>query len=415
MTDRKFNFIKKEINNLPSPASGKQVFYRDSQVNGLALSVSEAGTKSFVYYRKVKGRPYKQHLGHFPDMSIELARGKATELNSLLAQGVDFWQEKAEKKKELTFKELFDKYIEDYAMKHTKTWAETQANYGRHFQRWNNVKLSEITQGMVQDWFNNLAGEYIPIEKRYTHQDTANRNYDTMRAVITWGTKKNPPLFIGTNPCIGIKKFKTKPRERFMQPGDEFERFSASVSKEPNPMLRDFFWMCLLTGARKSNVMAMRWDQISIDLHRWNIPDTKNDDSHSVPLTTDAMAIIRRRNESKENSPWVFPSDGKTGHLVSPKTAWKRLLKRAGIENLRIHDLRRTAGSYMAIQGVSPTIIGKALGHKSLQATAVYARLTQDPVLQAMENAQAALSNPERLLKTRKDTVVEFDTAKAAK
>ena len=74
------------------------------------------------------------------------------------------------------------------------------------------------------------------------------------------------------------------------------------------------------------------------------------------------------------------------------------MLERAGIENLRIHDLRRTAGSYMAIQGVSPTIIGKALGHRSPQATAIYARLTQDPVRQALENAQAALAKPERLL-----------------
>jgi integrase len=88
---------------------------------------------------------------------------------------------------------------------------------------------------------------------------------------------------------------------------------------------------------------------------------------------------------------------GERGHLVSPRKAWLRVLERAGIENLRIHDLRRTAGSYMAIQGVSPAIIGRALGHRSPQATAVYARLTQDPVRQALENAQAALVAPEKL------------------
>lgn len=95
---------------------------------------------------------------------------------------------------------------------------------------------------------------------------------------------------------------------------------------------------------------------------------------------------------------WVFPSDrkgrktGELSHLSNPKEAWKRLLKRAGIKDLRIHDLRRTAGSYMAIQGVSPTIIGKALGHRSQAATAMYARLTQDPARQAMIKAQEALT-----------------------
>ena len=85
--------------------------------------------------------------------------------------------------------------------------------------------------------------------------------------------------------------------------------------------------------------------------------------------------------------------------MSNPKEAWKRLIKRANIEDLRIHDLRRTAGSYMAIQGVSPTIIGKALGHRSQAATAMYARLTQDPVRQALIKAQEALSNPKKVLR----------------
>jgi integrase len=87
----------------------------------------------------------------------------------------------------------------------------------------------------------------------------------------------------------------------------------------------------------------------------------------------------------------VFPGPGKTGHLVEPKGAWQRILKRAKITNLRIHDLRRTLGSWQVAQGVSLAIIGKSLGHKSLQATQVYSRLTLDPVRDAMEKATDAL------------------------
>jgi integrase len=142
-----------------------------------------------------------------------------------------------------------------------------------------------------------------------------------------------------------------------------------------------------------------------MDLHQWRIPINKNGDSQTIPLTLNAMKILRdRKKVSDAHERWVFPSDragwktGERGHLVAPRKAFQRIIARAGIKDLRIHDLRRTAGSYMAIQNVSPTIIGKALGHRSMQATAVYARLTQDPVRQALENAQAALANPEKLL-----------------
>jgi hypothetical protein len=96
----------------------------------------------------------------------------------------------------------------------------------------------------------------------------------------------------------------------------------------------------------------------------------------------------------------VFPSDrtgkktGVLGHLISPHKAWKRIIERAEIQDLRIHDLRRTAGSYMAIEGISSTIIGKALGHKSPASTAIYTRLTQDPVRHALEKAHEALMRP---------------------
>ena len=113
------------------------------------------------------------------------------------------------------------------------------------------------------------------------------------------------------------------------------------------------------------------------------------------------MALLQRRTQAVDKDElWVFPADGASsktgerGHLIDPKKAWSRILDRAKIKDLRIHDLRRTAGSYMAIKGVSSAIIGKALGHRSPRSTAIYARLTEDPVRQALEEAQAAMTDP---------------------
>ncbi len=204
---------------------------------------------------------------------------------------------------------------------------------------------------------------------------------------------------------IGRTPFKSKPRERFIQPGEEFKKFAIALNAEPYQHIRDFFWMCLYTGARVSNVMSMRWEEINFDLQQWRIPLTKSGDSQTITLTLNALNILHDRKSADDLHPgWVFPSDrkgwktGDKGHIVSPRKAFQRIVERAGIEDLRIHDLRRTAGSYMAIQNVSPTIIGKALGHRSTASTAVYARLTQDPVRQALENAQEALKDPNKLL-----------------
>jgi integrase len=237
------------------------------------------------------------------------------------------------------------------------------------------------------------------------------RVFNTFRAVFGWGIGQG--LFIGDNPCIGATTFRTIPRERFIQPGAEFTKFAEALNAEYDSTIRDFFWMCLLTGARCSNVLAMEWSQVNLELLQWRIPITKNSESQTIPLTLNAVEILRHRKDDPEaHEQWVFPSGrkgwktGSTGHLVSPRKAFQRIIQRAGIEDLRIHDLRRTAGSYMAMQNVSLTIIGKALGHRSPQATAVYARLTQDPVRKALEDAQAAFSDPAKLLPSKAPTEI---------
>lgn len=117
---------------------------------------------------------------------------------------------------------------------------------------------------------------------------------------------------------------------------------------------------------------------------------TKNKESHLVPLTRPAVEILRRRSESGKTG-WVFPGRVKDCHLVEPKRVWYKLIKDAGVEDLRVHDLRRTLASYMAITNHSLPIIARALGHKSTQATQIYSRLTQDPVRNAMDLAIAQI------------------------
>ena len=282
----------------------------------------------------------------------------------------------------ITFGALFQFYVEKYARTRTKSWQELEKNYARYFQVWTDIPCHSIRRRDVQSWVDHLADAH--------GMHTANRSHDTFRLVFNWGLRKE--YVSCANPAIGIDRYKTKPRERFVEPGDELRRLVKAMLDYPNKTLGHFFFMCMYTGARKTNVMEMRWDEISLELKTWRIPDTKNGDSQTVALTRDALDILRMQKESND-SEWVFPSDRrKNTHITEPKKAWAKIIKAAGIDDLHIHDLRRTLGSYMAIIGISPTIIGKALGHKSPTSTAIYARLTQDPVRDAMEEALSSMS-----------------------
>ena len=134
-------------------------------------------------------------------------------------------------------------------------------------------------------------------------------------------------------------------------------------------------------------MLAMRWSEIDWDNRTWHVADTKSGEPHVVPLIDRALEILITR-KAEGPGEWVFPSmTGATGHLADPKKAWQRILERAEINDLRIHDIRRTLGSYQAIAGASLSVIGKSLGHKSQRATEVYARLHLDPVRASIEAA----------------------------
>lgn len=381
MLEKKFNFTKANIGNLPFPSKGKRAYYYDAKVRGLGVSLTDKGTITFIVYRKVDGKPERITLGRYPDLSIENARGLASDVNSQIAQGKNPNKEKAELRTESSVRELFDLYFERHAKVHKKSWKNDEWQYRLHLSHWGKRKISSIRNPDVEI----LHGK---IGKTHGHY-VANRVLSQLSIMFnkakSWGWN-------GSNPATGIKKFREVSRERFLQ-GDELPRFFKALEEENNRILADFFMISLLTGARKSNVLSMRWKDISFDQATWRIPETKNGSSHLVPLSSEMIDILKTRKDTRQND-WVFPSStSKSGHLEEPKSAWKRILQSAELQDLRLHDLRRTLGSWQAATGANSYVIGKSLGHKSQQATAIYARLNIDPVRESMEKATSAMIN----------------------
>jgi integrase len=151
----------------------------------------------------------------------------------------------------------------------------------------------------------------------------------------------------------------------------------------------------------------MQWSEINFIDGTWRIPETKNGTPQNVPLLKAAMDVLKvRRITIADEEPFVFPGIGKTGHLVEPKKVWANILANANIAALRIHDLRRTMGSWQSMTGASLAIIGKSLNHKSVQTTAIYARLDMDPVRNSMSTAADAMLKAGGITKAAKQETI---------
>jgi integrase len=392
------NLTKHAIAALPTPKAGKRVGYHDTRVPGLGVVVQDTGNRMFFWFRKVRGRRTWKTLGNFPDLTIEQARDKAQEINASLAK----WKATEhsgpspfERKGEPTLAAAVEDYVTKRLRSHAKNPDRAEAGV-----RWSAKKY-------LAPLLTRRLGTIRKDDVRKLHTDigekhgrvTANRVATLLRTIFNWAIDND--LWHGENPARRITLFAEASRERFLQP-DELARLFKALSNEPNKDLRDFVVLSLFTGARRGDVFSMRWSDITFETTSWRIPDPKVRVPYIVPLMPEAVEILNgRRNDSI----WVFPSRGKTGHLTGVKRSWTGLLTRAKIIGLHIHDLRRTLGSWQAAAGVSLPIIGASLGHQSQGATAIYARLNIDPVRQAVTAATqamlAAKENP-KLLKVPK-------------
>ncbi len=380
----KLNFTKRTIEALPRPRGSARAYHWDSKTRGLGIAVTPAGKKSFLLYRKIRGRPERINIGPYPDLSVEQARGRAGELNSAIARGENPAERKRAARSEMTLAELFDTYLEKYAKVHKRSWKGDEWQFGHYLSHWRARKLSEIMRAdvrLLHTHVGRLHGHYA-----------ANRLVALLHKLFAFASEEG---WEQPNPAHGVRRFKEKKRDRFLD-AQELRRFFAALTQEPNPTLRDFLLICLLTGARSGNVKAMRWEEINWDRATWTIPEPKNSEPHTIPLVDEALAVMAARKSDPERNPspeseYVFPGRGRTGHLVESKDRWRELLRRAKIRDFRLHDLRRTLGSWQAATGASLIVIGETLGHKRPETTAIYARLNLDTVRKALTTATRAL------------------------
>jgi integrase len=384
------------VEGVTTPAKS-QTFIRDDALTGFALRLTAGGAKSFVWEGRVKNssRMCRIVLGSFPLMTVAAARDAALAAKAQAATGIDPAEERkalrAGLRAQRTFGDLVSQYLERHAKPYKLSWREDAALLNNHVPSgWNQRHLADITREDVirlRDRINSPRA-LMPRENGAAPY-AANHLIRLLRAMFnlakTWG------ILSGENPAERIKLLKETPRDRFLSP-DELRRVNHAVDREPNEYWRAYFALSLLLATRKRELLSARWIDIDLEQRTWRIPKTKAGRPHLLPLPESAIAIVVSL-PSRETSEWVFPGFGSSGHLAEPKKAWERIRERAGVPDVRIHDLRRTLGSWLAGQGYSLPLIGRALDHSDVSTTQIYARMDLDPVREALErNARLMLS-----------------------
>ena len=396
---QKRKLTKRSIDAVPSPNGAERIVLNDSEVKGFSIRISK-GARTFYLYRWIGGRPQRIKLGCYPEIAPEAARKLAEKFNGEVAQGKDLAAERRQRRKpnrtDPTLQEVFLHTLEQHWKATCRTWKEQQRLYSTYTPKpWGRRHLSSVSKIDVLERHRAIGkrnGPYV-----------ANRWRGVLHRLFEVAIEDFD--FTGSNPVRKVKPFTEAERERFVTP-EELPRLFDAIEAAEDERIGDFLRLALLTGARKSAILRMKFADVDLGRAVWTIPasDSKNGQTVHLPLVADAVKVIKARQAVADGRAWVFPGRHGKGHLTDIRKPVAKVFTAAGLEGVRLHDLRRTFGSWQAANGSSELLIGKSLGHRNSRSTAVYARLTLEPVRESVERATDAMRDVVEAERRRRQT-----------
>lgn len=322
-----------------------------------------------------------------------------------IADGADPSADRSARRDDPTLSELADSYLaEGPAAKPAKkasSWATDRSNIQRHIKPLLGRRhLSALSRADVQKFQRDVtAGKSAADVKTKPRgraiveggPGTAARATVVLAAMIQWAVAQG---LRADNPAKGVKLNKLQSRERFLSfaeltaLGDAIAKAEASgVNRLALAALR----LLVLTGARKSEVLSLRWEHVDFERAALRLPDSKTG-AKVVPLGAPALEVLAALPRDDDASPFVFPAGRGKGHLIGLPAVWRKVAKAAKLQGVRIHDLRHGFASVAAADGSSLYIIGKMLGHTQAATTERYSHLDLDPVRAAADRTSRKIA-----------------------
>jgi integrase len=354
----------------------------DSEVKGFCLRISPNGTKAFaINYRTPDGQQRRLTLGKFGILTVDQARQIAKERLLEVAKGFDPAKEKRAYQEALTVAVLCEKYIEHVRGRKRSLDQDIRRMRGRILPALGHRKVISVKRSEV-------ASLHAAIGQQGKSYE-ANRVLALCSSIFQFAVKSQLVQDNFKNPAEGIEKFHEEKRDIWVTP-EELPSLAKAISEESDPNIQKIFWLLLFTGLRKNELLSVRWADIDFSRKTLRIPKTKNRRVHELPLSGAVIEIFGSIPRHAKNE-FVFAGEKPGSHRVNIDKVWQRIRAKAGMQNLRIHDLRRSCGSWLAEDGASLLLIGKILNHQTSSTTERYAHLRQDPQREALEKHSAKI------------------------
>lgn len=382
------------------PDPNRDVFVWDTQLPGFGLRVYPSGKRKYILqYRTKSNRQRRLVIGPHGPLTAEKARDTARDLLAQVHGGGDPAGDIKATREAPTVADLVADYLQRHALpnKRPVSVRSDRSMLDRlilpHLGK---VKVAAVTRRDVEIIHTGLR------TKPYRANRVLALLSKMFNLAVAWGWR-------GDNPAKGIPRFHEDRRQRWLS-AEELSRLWAALQAHPNRRASNAVKLLVLTGARRSEVLNATWDQFDMDRGVWTKPShhTKQKRTEHVPLSGPTLALLAALR-AEANQSYLFPGDATDKPLGDIKHFWQSVCREAGLEGVRLHDLRHTYASSLVSGGVSLHIVGRLLGHTQPQTTARYAHLDDDALRKATEGFGAMV---EAAAEGRKVEVVSLQHAK---
>jgi integrase len=372
---------KRSVDGLSSDKTTPQ-FLWDDTLTGFGVKVLPSGVKRYIlkYRTSGGGRAAPQRwlsLGTHGQLTPDQARGLAQQALASVARGEDPQGAKFKQRAAPSLTDVWTRFESEYLpMRKPQTRSEYES-------QWRDLLHPKFGRTPVEAIARGDVDKFHKSHRQAPYR--ANRVLALLSRLMslaeTWDWRAQ-----GTNPCKHIERFPEQARTRFLSV-EELRRLGTAIEQLLSeqtilPTAANAVELLLLTGARLNEVLGARWEWVNWEAGVLSLPDSKTG-AKPVFLSNVAFDVLRRQKQESGESSYVFSSPLTNRPLVNLRKSWVRICERAGLENVRLHDLRHTAASIAVGRGASLPVIGRLLGHSQAQTTLRYAHVDTDPTLAA--------------------------------
>lgn len=377
---------------LTCPAGSRKAVFVDANCKGLSLEVRGAGGKTwYLTYRNKRGKRHQFRLGDIRDLSLSQARALADKHRTTVALGGDPAEEQALLRQTPTFSVFIAEQYLPYIQTYKRSWKCDLSTLRVHLlpvlgnREIDTIKRSDVL-ALQQQWI-----------REGKAPGTINKYVVLLRYVFNLAIRWEVPG-VKVNPTKDVAQLQVdNKRQRFLT-ADEAQALIEAVRDSENSVLESIVSMLLITGARKQEVLDARWEDIDWQRRLWKIPKTKAGKARYVPLSAAALELLESRKRPSGHSGFIFPNPKTDKPFQSVYYSWDTARKKAGLDDLRMHDLRHSFASFLINGGRSLYEVQQLLGHSNSQMTQRYAHLAHETLIDASDVAGGLISRLSRML-----------------